>query len=598
MTPGTAVKPPPSVLRQELMRHAPTYRKVLFFSLVTNLLMLVPTLFMLEVYDRVINSRSTVTLLMLLLLALGAYLLMEALELVRGEVMGKVGIRIDEALRRRLFDAAFEANLKRGGVGNTQVFSDLRTLREFLPSPALMAFMDAPSSLVFLVIVFMIHPSLGLFALFGAVVQVLVAVRTEKRTMPGLTEANRAAIEAQSYATGSLRNTQVIEAMGMIGGVRRRWMETQRRFLRLQADASDQAGLNTSTGKFIQVMQGSMILGLSCWLSLQGHIAQGGIMIVASTLGGRMLTPLMQLVAQWRLVVNVRDAYARLDAVLGTELPGEPGMSLPAPKGRLTVEGVVAGAPGNPVPILRGLSLALQPGEVLVVMGPSASGKSSLARVLTGIWPASVGKVRLDGADVHAWNKEELGPHVGYLPQGVELFDGTLAENIARFSDVDRDALSRAIDMAGLSEFVESLPQGVDTRIGDDGAFLSGGQRQRVGLARAVYGMPRFVVLDEPNSSLDEAGEQALVRMLAGLKASGCAVVVMSHRANVLQVADRLLVLRDGQAVLSGPRDEVLAALQKMAAQQGQQPPGRLAVRPAGSPPAPAEPGNALGGAA
>ncbi len=595
MTPQSpTAKPAPSVLKTELLRHMPLYRKVLFFSLICNLLVLAPTIFMLEVYGRVVSSRSGITLGMLLVMVIGAYVVMEALELVRNEIMARAAARVDESLRQRLFDGAFEANLKRGGIGSTQVFSDLKTLRDFMPSPGAMAFMDLPASLIFLVIVFMIHPSLGLFALLGATIQVIVAIRTEKRTMPALTEANRAAISAQGYATGSLRNTQVIEAMGMMGAIRSRWVGMQQRFLKLQAVASDTSGTNAAVGKFVQLSQGSMILGLSCWLSLQGHISGGGMMIVASTLGGRMLTPLMQLVLQWRVVVNARDAYARLDEALGLEEPEREAMPLPAPKGLLTVEGVVVPAPGAPVPILKGVSFGLQPGELLVVLGASASGKTTLARALTGIWPSTAGKVRLDGSDVYQWDKDELGPHVGYLPQTVELFDGTLAENIARFGDVDMEKVRAASALVGLEPMVEALPDGFDARIGDDGAFLSGGQRQRVGIARALYGMPKFIVLDEPNASLDEAGERMLIATLHQLKAAGCTVVVMSHRRNVLEAADKLLMMRDGQVALFGPRDEVLAALQKAAQSQGQ-PPQRAIPAPV---PRPAIPGSPVGGAA
>ena len=561
-------KRPVSVLREELTRHAPQYRKVLLFSIITNLLALAPTIFMLEVYGRVVTSRSEITLVMLLIMVVGVYVMMEALELVRSGIMSRAGLQVDEALRARLFDTTFQMNLRRGGGASTQTFSDLRTIREFMSSPGLMAVLDAPASLVFLAIKFFIHPLLGFTALLGAVAQVIIAYRTEKRIMPALTEANKAAISAQGYASASLRNTQVIEAMGMMGSIRTRWMTMQRRFLQLQADASDHSGLNNAAGRFLQMMLGSLILGLSCWIHLNGGLWGGsGMMIVASVLGGRVLAPLIQLVAQWRGVVNARDAYARLDGLLSAIAPEDATMSLPPPKGRLTVEGVVVPAPGSPFPILKGVGFALQPGELLVVVGPSAAGKTTLARVLTGVWPTNGGKVRLDGADVFAWNKEELGPHVGYLPQGVELFEGTLAENIARFGKVDRDKVNAAADMVGLAPFVATLAQGLDTRIGEEGSFLSGGQRQRVGLARALYGMPRFLVLDEPNSSLDDAGEVALIDTLRQVKAAGSTTVVISHRSNVLQVADRMLVLRDGQVAAFGPRDEVLAGLQKAAAQ-------------------------------
>lgn len=286
-------------------------------------------------------------------------------------------------------------------------------------------------------------------------------------------------------------------------------------------------------------------------------------MIVASTLGGRVLTPLVQLVAQWRTVVNARDAYRRLDDFLGAGPSDNKHMPLPAPEGRLAVETLVAAAPGTSLPIIKGLSFALQPGETLMLIGPSAAGKTTLARILMGIWPASSGKVRLDGADLHAWGKEELGPHLGYLPQTVELFDGTLAENVARFGDIDLDKVKSAIELVGLSAMVSALPNGLDTRIGEEGAILSGGQRQRVGLARAIYGEPNFVLLDEPNSSLDEAGEQALMNTLISLKSRKCTTIVITHRTSVLPAADKILLLRDGQIAAFGPRDDVLAALRK-----------------------------------
>ena len=565
-------KRPASELRAEVGRHWPQYRKAIFFSLIVNLLILAPTYFMLEVYDRVVNSRNTTTLLMLLGMVIGAYVVLVLLDAIRAEIMNQAALGIDSALRVRLFDSSFQITLAQGGgTGGAQVFSDLRTLRDFLSSPALMAIMDSPASVVFLVLVFVISPWLGAMAMLGAAVQLVIAARTEKRTMPVLTEANRAGIEAQNYASNTLRNAQVIEAMGMMGSIQRNWMKLQRRTLQLQANASDHNGLNNSVGRLVQTMQGSLILGAAAWLAVTGGLlGGGGMMIVASILGARVLAPLVQLVAQWRAVVNVRDAYARLDQMLEAVPKREPGMSLPPPKGRLTVEAVFANAPGSPVSILRNVSFAAQPGEVLVVAGPSAAGKTTLARLLTGVWPAAAGKVRLDGVDVFGWNKEELGPHVGYLPQGVELFDGTLAENIARFGRVDMGQVRAAAELVGLGPMIAALPEGYDTRIGEDGAILSGGQRQRVALARAIYGTPRFVVLDEPNSSLDEAGEQALARTLQHLKAVGSTIVVVSHRTSVLAVAEKMLILRDGQVALFGPRDEVLAAMQKAVQAQAQ----------------------------
>jgi ATP-binding cassette subfamily C exporter for protease/lipase len=562
---------PQAVLKKLLREQGSSYQTAVLYSLVIGVLSLASTLFMLEVYDRVVNSRNSFTLLMLLVAVVGAYVMLEMLELVRHGIMHGVAQKLDQAFSTQLFNTAFEARLKGMPGGTTQALADLKTIRDFLPSGAVMAALDAPMSLVCLLIVFVMSPWLGVCALIGAVVQVWIAVRTERSTMPVLTEANRAAIDAQNYANGTLRNAQVIEAMGMMGSIHDRWMGKQRKFLSMQAVASDTAGTNTASSKFIQTMQTSLLLGASCWLTLKGQmLGGGGMMIVASTLGGKVLTPLVQLVAQWRLVVNARDAYQRLEVLLSGFPLREPGMPLPAPRGLLTVEGVVAGAPGSPIPILKGVSFAVQPGECVMLIGPSAAGKTTLARLIMGLWPASGGKVRLDGADVYTWDKAELGPHMGYLPQTVELFDGTVAENVARFGDVDMAEVERVITQVGLADTIAALPDGVHTRVGGDGAVLSGGQRQRVALARAIYGRPKLLVLDEPNSSLDEAGEQALMATLQHLKSQGCSVLVITHRTSVLPAADKVLMLRDGQVAAFGPRDEVLAALQK-AQQQAQQ---------------------------
>ncbi len=546
-----------AILRSQI----PLYRKAAGYSLITSLLVLTPTVFMLEVYDRVINSRSVTTLISLLACVIALYVLMEVLEKLRSRLLQHAGWRVDSELRERLHDTAFTASL-RYSTPTIQPFTDLRTLREFITSPAVTAMMDAPSSLIFLMIVSIISPWLGIVAFIGAIAQVLIGISTERKTMPVLTEANRAAIDAQNYANGMLRNAQVTAAMGMQSSIHKRWIARQHKFLNMQALASDTAGSNSASSKVIQTLQGSLLLGLSCWLSVKGMLlGGGGMMIVASTLGGRVLSPLVQLVTHWRLVVNARDAYQRLDNFLALTLPKIPRMPLPAPHGQLLVENLVATAPGSNQPIIKGVSFALQPGESLMIIGASAAGKTTLAKLLMGIWPATSGKVRLDGADLHDWDKDELGPHLGYLPQTIELFDGTVTENISRFGDVDMNQLRSATDRAGLTAMIDALPLGFETRIGDEGAILSGGQRQRVALARAIYGNPRFVLLDEPNSSLDTAGDKALVNTLIGLKASKCTTIFITHRTSLLPVADKILLLRDGQVAAFGPRDDVLASL-------------------------------------
>ena len=581
MNANTAGARSPKVVAKYLREQIDTYRRAILYSLMIGTLSLAPTVYMLEVYDRVINSRSMVTLIMLTVLVIGSYVMMELLELVRHDFFQQLALNFDRHFRRRLFDIAFEANVKRIPGGTIQGFNDLKTLREFLPSGAIMAMLDAPMALVFLIIVFIVSPWLGVMAMLGAMVQVYIAYNTEQKTMPVLTEANRGAIDAQNYANGTLRNAQVIEAMGMMGNIHAKWMVKQRKFLQLQANASDTAGANNAISKLIQTLQSSLLLGAACWLTIKGEmLGGGGMMMVASILGGKVLQPLAQLVAQWRLVVNARDAYQRLEDLLSFFPPKGESMPLPAPKGVLTVEGVIASAPMSQIPILRGVSFAVTPGETVMIIGPSASGKTTLARLIMGLWPALQGKVRLDGADVFNWNKDELGPHLGYLSQTVELFDGTLAENIARFGEVDMQEVQRVIDQVGLREMTNALPQGLQTRIGEEGSILSGGQRQRVALARAIYGHPKLVVLDEPNSNLDEAGEEALMKTLASLKAQGASVLVITHRTSVLPQADKLLMLREGQVVMFGPRDEVLAALQKAQAEQQ----GLVAPGAAGAP--------------
>lgn len=576
------VGPHPTVLRDTFLANSREYRIAIYYSLVIGVLSLASTIYMLEVYDRVVNSRSMMTLTMLTVAVVGSYIMMEMLELVRHGLLSSIAMKVDKQLRERLFNITFEARLRQQGGGSAQVFNDFKNLRDFMSSPAVTAMMDAPMAFVFLVIVFVLSPWLGVMALVGALVQVWVAISTERKTMPVLTKANRSAIDAQNYASGTLRNAQVIEAMGMMGNVHDKWMDKQRNFLLLQAQASDTAGENSAISKFIQSMQGSLLLGVSCWMTLKGQmLGGGGMMIVASTLGGKVLTPLVQLVAHWRSVVNARDSYQRLEALLGHFPPKEDGMSLPAPTGLLTVEGVVVAPPGSQVPILKGVSFGINPGECVVLIGPSASGKTTLARVIMGLWPANAGKVRLDGADVFTWNKSELGPHMGYLPQTVELFDGTVAENVARFGDVDRAEVERVIAQVGLNEAMAALPFGMDTRIGEDGAMLSGGQRQRVALARAIYKAPKLLVLDEPNSSLDETGELALMDTLRHLKEQGATVVLITHRTSVLPAADKVLMLRDGVVAAFGPRDEVLAALRS--AQTRQQVAGPGAVQNSGA---------------
>ena len=559
-----------SELHASVVQLRPFFVRGAWFSVVTSLLVLAPSGYMLEVYERVVNSRSHTTLFWLTVVVLGAYVLMEVLEWARAQVMHAAAEKLDAQLHERVFKAMFEANVRRIPGGTQQSMADLRQVCSFLYSPALLAIMEAPIALVMMVLLFMISPVLGWTAIAFGVLQTGVTWLNERYTKQPLMEANKTAMDAQQYADNTLRNAEVIESMGMLRNLHHRWMQKQQAFLRLQAQASDAAGGFHALSKFLQTVLSSALLGLACWLLLRNLLnGGGGMMIIASILGGRMLAPLVQVVSQWKGVINARDSWKRLNALLSAIPAQEENMALPAPKGYVQVDQLMASAPGvNGHAILRGVAFALQPGDVLAVVGPSASGKTTLARLLVGLWPTLSGKVRLDGADIKTWNKAELGPYVGYLPQGVELFEGTVADNIARFGQLDMGKVEAAARSVGVHDLIMSWPQGYDAPVGPSGASLSGGQRQRIALARAFYGEPAYIVLDEPNSSLDDDGEQALAQAITQASARGATVVVVTHRTSILKVVSKMLVLKDGQQQAFGMRDSVLAALQQQAQQQ------------------------------
>lgn len=551
-----------SVIREELEKLSPYFKHLLLFSFFTNILILAPTWYMLEVYDRVIFSQNHMTLLMLTLMVIVFYMILEFLEWIRAGITHEAANSLSQALSARVFTSIFQAKLRQIPGGTSQAITDLKTLQDMIASPALKGLVDTPFALITLILIFLIDPILGIAAVVGAIILAVIAWMNHRHVQPPLSEANRHAIQAQNYASGVIRNAQVIEAMGMLGRIHARWLEKQHSFLKMQALASDRAGINSALSKFVQTVQGSVLLGLGAWLTLEGLLSQGGSMIIiGSILGGRVLSPIVVMVMQWRTLANAQDAGSRLDQFLKA-FPEPPAtMSLPPPQGHLTVENAVAAPPNSQLAILKGVSFHLPAGQSLAVIGPSASGKTTLARLITGIWPAMGGKVRLDGADIYAWKKDELGPYVGYLPQDVELFEGTIAENIARFGEIDLLKVKQAAEIVGLLQMIEELPQQFDTSIGDEGAFLSGGQRQRVALARAIYGLPKFVVLDEPNSSLDEAGDAALNQTLSYLKANNTTLVVITHRPQILGLMDYLLLMVDGQIKSFGPRDDVIQAL-------------------------------------
>lgn len=549
-------------IEQALLAFKSTFWTVGVFSAITNLLMLVPSLYMLQVYDRVLASRNEMTLLMLTVLMLGAYVLMSGLELVRSFVLVRVGAKFDLMLNKRVYTAAFEQNLKSAGGNAGQALSDLTNLRQFLTGNGLFAFFDAPWFPIYLFVIFVFDIWLGLFAMIGSFLLIALAFINERVTKAPLSEANSMAIASTTMATNNLRNAEVIESMGMLPNLITRWFKTHNKFLVLQAEASEKAAKIAAVTKFVQVSLQSLVLGFGALLVLENQIT-AGMMIAASILVGRTLAPVQQVIGVWKSWASTRSAYERLAKLLEANPARESGMQLPKPLGALTVEGVSAAPPNAKSAVIKGLSFAISPGDVLGVIGPSGSGKSTLARLLVGVWPAQLGKVRLDGADIYQWNKGELGPHLGYLPQDIELFAGTVSENIARFGEVDPEMVVLAAKRAGVHDMILHMPDGYDTRLGDGGAGLSGGQKQRIGLARAMYGDPSLIVLDEPNSNLDDIGEQALVQAILDLRQRGKTIVMITHRTTVLGATTKLLLLRDGTPQAFGPTNEVMAALQE-----------------------------------
>lgn len=548
------------------------FRTVGAFSALINLLLLAPSLYMLQVYDRVLASRNETTLLMLTMMILGAYLFMSALELVRSFVLIRLGAQLDMQLNKRVYAAAFEQNLKRAGANAGQALQDLSNIRQFLTGNGLFAFFDAPWFPIYLLVIFLFDPYLGLFALVGTILLITLAVINESVSKKPLSEANSLAVSANQLATNNLRNAEVIEAMGMLPHLMQRWLSMHGRFIQLQGEASEKAGIVGAVTKFSRISLQSLILGVGALLVLEGKITPG-MMIVASILMGRVLSPVEQLINVWKNWSGTRSAYQRLNQLLDNNPPRRAGMTLPKPRGDVSLETVTAVPPGASLPAIRNLSITLVPGDVLGVIGPSGAGKSTLARLLVGVWPAAAGSVRLDGADIYHWNKDELGPCLGYLPQDIELFAGTVNENIARFSEVDPAKVVQAAKRAGVHEMILRLPQGYDTPLGDGGAGLSGGQKQRLGLARALYDDPSLIVLDEPNSNLDEVGEKGLLAAIDDLRQRGKTIVMITHRSSVLAATNKILLLIDGVSRLFGPSAEVMAEFAKLNQQAPTAPP-------------------------
>ncbi len=550
-----------TVLQRALRRSHRHLAGVGLFSLFVNVLTLTTSLYMMQLYDRVLASRSIDTLLYLSLIVALALAFQGLLDAVRTIVMGRASAWVEQVVGPETFERGLEAQL-RGARYTMEGLRDLSTYRSFLGSPAMMSAFDIPWVPLYLGLCFIFHPLIGWIALGGSVLLVVVTVLNNTLTARHLKRANADSMSLSRHTDAVSRNAEVIDSMGMMPAVRRRWEERGARMAADQLKASDTTGIMLALSKFVRVAIQVACLGVGAFLALQNEIT-GGAMVASSIIMGRALQPVEQMIGTWRQLVAARQSYHRLNAHLSQPRLRPPGIALPEPKGRLTVDRVSYAFAGSRVSMIKNVSFSLEPGESLALLGPSAAGKTTLVRLVIGALEPSVGAVRLDGASIFAWPREDLGRHLGYLPQDVELFDGSVLANIARLEDADPNEVIAAAQLAGCHEMILKLPAGYKTEIGEGGAMLSGGQRQLVGLARALFGKPRFVVLDEPNANMDTEGEQSLVRALERLKAARTTVIMITHRPAIVHAVDKVMVLRDGAVDVLGPREEVLKRLIK-----------------------------------
>lgn len=536
----------------------------LLFTVVINLLMLTPTLYMLQVFDRVMVSQSELTLIALTLVMLFFFSVMAFSEWIRSRLLVRTGVKLDAALNSRVFKASFDAQLQQASVNTTQAFMDLTQLRQALTGNSFFALMDLPWTPIYMGVLFMLHPLLGVLSIVFSAILMAFAYYSSKATYQPLEAAAKSSTEEHTYLMGKLKNAGVVESMGMGGHLRRLWMGRHEQVLQLNHHAQDQTHRMQAISKFIRYTQQSLALGAGALLVIDGQMSPGA-MIAANVLVGRATQPLDMVVSSWHMTVTAWDAFKRLEKLLQDFPARSTAVTPPAPTGHIRLQELGATAPRRTAPILKNLNAQFAPGQVIGILGHSGSGKSTLARCLVGIWPHPQGQVMLDGHAISEWDRDALGPHLGYLPQDIELFEGSIAQNVARFGELDAGKVIQACQRAGIHDMILRFAQGYDTPLGAAASNLSGGQRQRLGLARALYGDPQIIVLDEPDANLDDVGEAALARALTELRAQGKTVFVISHRHNVLTVTDQLLIIHNGQIQAHGPRDAVLAAVTQTA---------------------------------
>ncbi|MGV3741266.1 MAG: type I secretion system permease/ATPase, partial [Burkholderiaceae bacterium] len=536
----------PTALSNVLVQCKRAFMYVFMLTSVLEIVALVPVLYMLNLYDRVLSSRSEITLISLTLMVFGTYVFWSGLEWIQRRMMVRISLRIDWDLAAEAYDASFRRHLNRRPVNVHQILGDLVNLRQFLTGGPLLALMSAPYALLFVAVCAFFHPSLAAFALAASVLLLAVTYLTQKISTPQLYEANNASAEASRIAAQSLRHSETALALGMQNNLRTQWHTRHQAFVGMQVSASETAGILNSVSSFLTKALPSMQMALGIWLAIEGLIT-AGMVIAATTLLSKAIGPIQKVLASWKDISNAKQSYDRLASLLGEdEAPGQR-MALPAPLGRLEVEDLTVQPAESKKPVLNGISFKLAPGHALAIMGPSAAGKSSLVKSLIGVWRPTKGSVRLDGAEISDWAMDNLGSYVGYVPQEVEFFDGTVAQNIARLGKVESEKVVHAATVAGVHETILAFPKGYDTRLGENGFALTGGQKQRLALARALYGNPCYVVMDEPNASLDEAGERSLMLAIRSLKAAGSTVIFTTHRPELVGVSDFLLILSQGK---------------------------------------------------
>jgi PrtD family type I secretion system ABC transporter len=530
---------------------------------IADLLSVAPMLYMMQVMDRVISARSGITLVSLTVLILALYIFWSAIEWIRSRLMVRLSLRIDWDLSADIFDASFRRYVGRKNVDVHQLLGDLTNLRQFLTGQGVLTLMDAPFAIVFIIIGGIFHPYLAVFALVSSLLMLVASYLTQKVTTPILKVANDANAEAARVASNSLRHAESTVALGMMGAIRQKWYNQHHRYLQNQVNASEASGLMGGVSGFLQKSLPSLQMALGAFLAMEGLIT-GGMVMAASMLISKAVAPIQKLIGQWKELVAAKQSYDRLNALLMDDAKREMQMQLPSVMGSLDVSKATAVPPGHNKPVLMDIDFKVRPGQAVAIVGPSAAGKTCLARLLVGIWKPAKGSVRLDGVELSDWNPDEYGPQIGYVPQEIEFFEGTVAENIARLGAIDPEKVVQATKLIGMHEIILSFPKGYDTELGETGYALSGGQRQRLAIARALYGIPKYIVMDEPNANLDEVGESALVQAVAFLKSQGSSIVMTTHRPRLVSVVDSLLVLRNGQQVGFGPAEDMINAVRNL----------------------------------